>query len=294
MNKPIRYDGYYDTEVGYIPEELFIWVPPKPLKVEGLDVPLERVLLDGDGASSALVFFVPKEWINGRSKSGWRTRLRDSGWSLKQDTAGLLNQFIRLVEAPTTSYLDFAKKWGPLWKQAEHFNVNIPDSYKEAPWIEPLEAWRLRAKEVKTVLEVASYIYKEELAPPELCQTLWPLEYENIVSIESQKEWLMYYINIEMLKHNIKFYINWLGQAPELKIGSTLGFLSAVWFQLLQTITSKAICLCDGCSQVYAREGRKPARGKQNYCAYCGTAAAKRDYASRKRQADSGLNKAGK
>lgn len=282
MNIIISHEDYYDTETGYIPEELFIWVPPKPKKITGFDTPLDQVILDGEGTS--LVFFVPRDWVNSNNKSEWKTRLKDIGWILKEDTSGLLTQFIRLAESPSTSFLDFAKRWGPLWRQASHFGGTIPESFDKAPWIESVEEWRLRAKEVKTILELASYILKEEIAPHELWQKLWPTEYKNIHTMDDQRKWLMHYINFEMLSYKIKFYINWENSTPELKIGSTLGFLSAVWFQLLQSITNKTICLCDGCRRVYARTGRKPARGKKNYCEYCGTAAAKRDYARKRKQ----------
>lgn len=173
-----------------------------------------------------------------------------------------------------------------MWKQVSPFEGEIPESFDNAPWVESVEEWRLRAKEVKTILELASYIFKEEIAPQELWQKLLPTKYKNIVTIDDQKKGLMHYINLEMLRYNIKFYLNWKDSAPELKIGSTLGFLSAVLFQLLQAITNKTICLCDGCGQVYARGSRKPAKGKKNYCDCCGIAAAKRDYARKRRQGE--------
>jgi hypothetical protein len=282
MKRYLRHNDYYDTEEGYIPEELYIWIPPK-YNIDGFG-PLNQVVLQGEGKGSALIFFVPKEWNKSNSKSGWKTRLKDIGWTLKEDSKGLLSYFINLSGATPDRFLDFALRWGPMWRSVKHYEGSIPETFNTTPWIESVEEWRFKAKEIKILLEISSFIMNAEAAPQELLKILLPRKHENFMTVEKQKEWIMHYINIEMLDHRVKFYINWTGEAPELKIGSTLGFLSAVWFQLLQTITSQAICLCDGCGQVYAREGRKPAKGKKNYCNYCGIAAAKRDYARKRRQ----------
>jgi hypothetical protein len=287
---------------GYIPEELDIWIPPTFKSIEGLT--LQSVVLEGEGEGARLVFFVPRDWVIRNQKSGWKTRLKEIGWIKKEDTSKLLDQFIALSEATPDRFIAFAKKWGPLWKQSNQFAEKenmLPKDYETAPWIEPIEIWRLHARLVNSVLNIASYLnqYSPEPAPLGCWKALF-LRDENYLSfiekavppletfkesrfdtIEKQKKELMNYINIEMLNHRVKFYIDWQGEVPELKIGSTLGFLSAVWFQLMQTITKQAICCCNGCGKVYVRNGRKPQAGRNNYCDICGIAGARSDYERR-------------
>jgi DNA-directed RNA polymerase subunit RPC12/RpoP len=49
-----------------------------------------------------------------------------------------------------------------------------------------------------------------------------------------------------------------------------------------EPLESAKTYVCDGCGKVYVREGRKPARGRNNFCPECGDKASKRLWARKK------------
>jgi hypothetical protein len=50
-----------------------------------------------------------------------------------------------------------------------------------------------------------------------------------------------------------------------------LGFLRVVWLHIAQLACGvQVFWQCDGCGELYGRRGRRPQRGRRNYCEACG------------------------
>jgi hypothetical protein len=83
-----------------------------------------------------------------------------------------------------------------------------------------------------------------------------------------------------------RLFFAWTAEsAPRLWLHNSLGFLGTVWLEIAQSLSgTRGLCQCDGCHKFYERKKRRPDPGKRNYCDDCGTNAAKRDSAQRRRQ----------
>lgn len=313
----IKIQSEDDSLVGYVPETFNIWVPPRQRVVE--DTEIDSVLLEGEGCGKRLVFFVPKDWVTKNIKADWQTRLNSIGWTKKEDTSSLLDQFIELAEADpkkTERFLEFARNWGPLWEQNPKTGAAL-DQYNLAPWVESIEVWRLNAIEVKILIRIAALLHQNELASINDWKTLY-IPPENLViialgdekgeefiekrntffdnkendrsfySLDKQREELMNYVNFKIIsEYGVKLFIIWRGEDPELIISPKLGFINAVWYQLIQAIARNNCYICSGCSKIYLRIGKRPKKGQKNYCVGCGSKASKKNYARKKRKAES-------
>lgn len=256
--------GLIDDEglfYGAIPESAGIWVT-------------DRVFLQDMGDTPWLMFLVPGEWRSG-NKTGWKTRLKEIGWTRKPHDKTLLEEFIRLADSPPEKFLSFAKKWGPLWERIKLPYENLPDK-DEYLWPESIKVWNLKAKQVKSIVDIASLLCQEEPAP--LKYWYW-LGFRNEQShwrkikgdISGQRYWLGLMITNLMgsANNNIRFEVNWTEENPRLELSTRLGFIHSVWFLLAQAVTKNNIYICDGCGKVYVREKRKPAKGRKNFCPDC-------------------------
>lgn len=292
-----KYDSAGMTEVdggrllGYLSEDIDIYYPPE-----------DHVLLD-NGANSdiaRLIFTVPSSWVK-NNRRGNPKELEELGWKKKFSKQKLLDDFASLAYAKPIRYLAFAKKWGPFWYQVA---TNDEDTQKlnsdDTSWTEDIFFWRLIAKEVRIILEIASYLRQEKLAKDSLWAELTysSLAEEEYKTIEQQKILLADYVNVrgerinfENLSKNystayfIRLRVDWSNKKPELFIATKMGFYSAMWLQLLQAITAKHVYVCSGCSRPYVRD-RKPVEGRYNFCKDCRgktNKASKRLHAQKKR-----------
>jgi len=67
--------------------------------------------------------------------------------------------------------------------------------------------------------------------------------------------------------------LNWTGNEPRLILTGGRAF-GALGVQLLLAVTANNLAVCDGCKLPYLREGRKPQKGRRNFCRTCGKKAA--------------------
>jgi hypothetical protein len=71
---------------------------------------------------------------------------------------------------------------------------------------------------------------------------------------------------------------------PTLTLGSKIGFLPAVWQELVQNLCQlKDWNRCDSCKTLYQREKRAAKTGQNNLCIPCRKTGAQRLYAQRQR-----------
>lgn len=291
-----RYEeaGMIDEEgrfLGFVPEESGIWVPA-PILAPEYNLRIEQVHIQNVGivGDPCLIFFVPDDWVVRGVKAGWKTRLKDKGWILKNDTRNLLGEFVKLADAKPDKYLQFARKWGPLWDQVrEPFKESYtrePQPEKMAPWAESTEIWRIKAKEVKGFLDIAAYLHQGKPAPFDLWKSIpTGLEEQFKNDITRQRRWISLLLTHKISdEHQVWFHFDWSGEQPALQLTTKLGFIHSVWFQLLQAVSKMQVCVCDGCGKVYVREGRKPARGRNNFCPECGDKASKKLWAEKNKK----------
>ena len=290
-NDVLAYDEE-GKEAGHIPEDLDIWVPPKSLFIPSIDKLIDTVSLEGKDENAELIFYVPKNWVLNNTVGGV-TKLYNMGWTKKKDASKLLQQFISLADKKSDQFLVFAKRWGPLWEQTNPQVLSniIPQKCSVAPWIESVGVWRDYSLIVRSFLDIAAFLFQDESAPSEKWHYLLKLGSDGPDSLKApdslndQRMLFSFYFNMHVYdEYDIRYSLNWSNKTPKIRLHSKKGFISSVWFQLLQAITQQTICLCDGCGSTYVRTGRRPKIGTNNYCNNCrGTknrhnAAAKRAY----------------
>jgi len=79
-----------------------------------------------------------------------------------------------------------------------------------------------------------------------------------------------------LLMSRIEPRFTWDLDGPRFQLDT--GTFGVLGIQLMEAITrSQGLSTCSGCGIPYMREGRRPQRGRRNYCPSCGTKAALRD-----------------
>lgn len=246
---------------GYLPEEENVLVPPE---VEARDT--------NDGL--CLVFPLEKD------KKIW-----ELDWPRRRAEKRLLTEFTALDNASPERILAFAREWGPLWclgrKQTSRQG--------EAAWLEPITKWQAQAGAVKALLEIAADLSqgrpaKAELwtvvgaelqQPTRLMEIEGPTQEEvckavAVADVDIQQRMVAALINCRLATWRIPFFkLVWAGDTPRLKLSMPVGFFPALWYLLAQALVRASVCICDGCGRAYAREGRRPPRGRYSFCPEC-------------------------
>lgn len=293
---------------GYIPEEFNVWVPPKRITHDDQIIEPTKIIESED--ETRFVFLVPHNWAsktksNNNMQPFRSSALKQIGWERKENTTGLLDDFLLLepflaseieeytdldpvteakrVDNVKRSYLEFAKKWGPLWI-SDNPSPSEKYIYKGlpfVPWVESIEVWSDYALKVKTALIIAILLNRGDSVRAETWHELYSssgIEFEVPENVEEQRKWFAWFFNMQIFNdHEVSYCLDWSRGKPEIRYYTKTGFLSAVWFQLLQAITLRTLCLCDGCRKAYDRES-KPKKGQNNYCKNCRNKAPKNDY----------------
>jgi len=222
------------------------------------------------------------------------------GWAWKKNTRNLLDEFLKLVNAPPLKIGEFAANWGPLWYCSVHDNCYFPISHTledECLWSgeEKIETWQKEARKVKAVLEIASCLKRGDTASSallsivdedslwserlEVIRTIYPVEQQKLIwnGTFQEQEYVSQHLILSAL---VNTNLNKFGEISinlgtdgaggfKLAITPQLGFLPAVWMQVAQLIAHNAgIYTCYGCGRLYLRE-RKAPKGKNNYCPEC-------------------------
>lgn len=269
MNNEIAWElaGLTDTDGHLRPTTLLtrgILIPPAVAVKDGfLQYPLpedwERRLQDSAQREKALVQLV--------------SRLEDFGWQRREDTKGLVEEFVRLDGATPESFADFAKRWGPLW----YADRGVGDScftywqrYTDFPF-EAIAAWQELVAEVHTALNVAAYLLQGELVPP----AIWAsLGLPAAATIAEQRRELRRFLTLKLRPEigGPRITVWDTGGSFSLRLTTGLGFYWPLWLQVAQLVTQSAgVYVCDGCGRPYVRQGRKPAKGRRNFCPSCGS-----------------------
>jgi DNA-directed RNA polymerase subunit RPC12/RpoP len=236
-----------------------------------------------------IVYPIPESWRPPVAKVDMND-LRGVGWQTKSDTAGLLNAFVRLAkenitEDVLTQVEAFAVTWGPLWicgsPEVEHLDCHwsyegvVYRPKSPCTWLpmEEVPEFVRKAWQAKAVLDAAALLQNNQSVPKTLwCQMGWE-GLEAQFNLSAQRFLLASTINRYLASPGgCVLWITWYqADQPRLHLSSGKGFLSAVWTEIAQLLCqAKGIYHCDECGAFYVREGRKPQRGRKNYCPKCG------------------------
>jgi len=236
------------------------------------------------------------------------------GWDMVPlagaETSTILEEFLKLIEAPAFQVKLFVEKWGPLWvcdkHGREHHKCPSPsfvfDSRfaSECSWTprERVADFKIAAREVRSILSISASLMRGELGRAEDWAAVGAtgLDLGTIRERESDINTVStdrFYL-AEVICDRLSFYgpplsFDWAGgeDRPTLAVNAGFGFLRLVWLQAAQCITgARDIYTCDGCGTVYIRdsERRRPKVGCRNYCERCADTARKRDWARRNKK----------
>jgi len=299
---------------GYVPEDSGIWVTDKVSLQNNQKEPylvfLIPVSFDLKGKSGPVFSLAPQRRLHEEQIRWLNTRiLEQAGWIQKLKSENMLNSFALLASAKPEKYLKFAKEWGPLWTRSELPNY-LGGEFEDfngslVQWAESIATWRFWAKRISAAMEIAGYLRDGRIPPPKLWTDymLFNMNDEKTKEINPsgrdinyQRNFFALSINIELQglfsdipgarhRKGFRFWLDWSGEVPRLKIKlSGFGFINSIYYLLAQAVTQSNICVCDGCGKAYAREGRKPAKGRKNFCPECGDKASKRLWAEKNKK----------
>lgn len=265
----------------FIPEQTGIYVPPD---VEAISEPLtagNSFNLPNDTLKSLILHFPPIPdnphiYNNRNHLLYW---LQQNGWEKAEGTniEKMFNKFLKLSEGspyhPNTieRIKEFALRYGPLWEGGYYPQGRKPAYYKRGNWYgyENVPQWYEKAKELDAAFEVAMCLLENKKASEEK----WlHLKYEDAseYEIEMQRQLLCGIINTK-LKQYVTLQTMWEKNGFKVHIDTGLGFLGTLWLNIAQILTKKLmLCICDGCGRPYIRTGRKPQKGRRNFCGDCG------------------------
>ncbi len=286
-----------------------IWVPPEA-KLEFVE------------EKPHIFYPVPQNWPSTISIQQLNfEELKKLGWTYKENTDRLLDDFIALANATPNKVLKFVKKWGPLWACVSHsthkadlagvMGVEIVSfihpvgplhgdaalGFSWCSWVpaEDVSTFVREAKRAKAALSIYTCLKLKKEEDPTDWATLGfvgKLKFADTASAEEKK-----FIKKMFLCRFVESRLNEVGfsidpQNLKLQIVSDLGFIRAAWLQLAQAMTGmRGVYVCDGCGKVYVRALKKPAEGKFNFCPECGKKGAKRAYYRRKKNANLNLRR---
>lgn len=303
--------GFTDEEsrlTAYVQGYSAIWIPPE----------VQLAKMDGnsdDDPMDCIVYPLPEEWEeeliplpgelsisspSGKTYSLLRS-LKSIGWKVREDADGVLNDFVKLAEASNEEILNFARKWGPLWLCMKHeeclwspFSARtLRDGEKDCClWfpMEPASVYRRCGRQVKTMLDAASFLMANKPVPSWLWRAIGGSGKESESSIPYQRLSLAFQVTKLLKQSQIRFSFWWDEAAarPSLEIAVGWGCLPKVCIELAQCLSgAKQLCVCDRCGKAYVRYDRKPQAGRNNYCPECRTKNAKQKVYARKKRTGS-------
>ena len=214
---------------------------------------------------------------------------------LSVDPMRMLDAFVRIKEGHDV--LKFAKRFGVLELCAEgHIHPRelrkfmrrlspecTPEGWSTTPWHERVEHWLSYVQGARAALRIATALHQEKpTQPSDWHEALAPFsilvdsEFTlNQESPQSQRGLLGMIIDRWLHGADVRPTFRWDGAGPRIAlIAQTFGMIGV---QLMFAVSkSQGLAVCDGCGQTYMREGRKPQRGRMNFCNGCrGKTAAK-------------------
>jgi hypothetical protein len=241
------------------------------------------LITDVDGRQG-LIFPAHEEWTRGRhyprSWPGWHR--------VDFNASAALREFIALNDAEGARR--FAAKYGPLWACAAHpypclWRGIDPDlDPRGCLWVnrEPLDWWLSTASKLRSVLIAADRLrHGQHLRPEDWRDMGWMVPEEAFPVLGAEGLFVSSIIDGELERYGVYLGLN-ARLEPELNAG--LGFLPALWQQVVATIAGGMLAVCSSCAWPYVRTGRAPKRGFRNYCPECNRRGARQLLSRRARQ----------
>ena len=195
-------------------------------------------------------------------------------------TTGLLDEFVRLLDAPDEKILEFAQARGVLSVRA----FRKPRVYRER-----FAEWRLWSRCARATLDIAAALNRDDLAPERAWLELdgWWLdvwrkiagERRNVSSaqalLDAERLQLQDVINRWFREAELRpYYSGAAGRIVFTNIAGldegSLSTLGAVAVQVaLAASGAQSLAVCSACGIPYARKGRRASIGLRNYCPTC-------------------------
>jgi hypothetical protein len=212
------------------------------------------------------------------------------GWPDASEAPSMLEDFVRLADAPAETILAYARRFGLLGIGV----AGVPPTFVRRAFLEPepVAAWRTLARQTRALLNVAARLRQDESGRVEDWQALLPGRSIVLVGDPSQTQWdaaikaapagvhVFSRINEQqVLSWNLEQLIVlsevhprplWDPSAGRLQLG--LGGQGLLGALVLQTVIAIAgldgLGLCSACGEAYVPT-RRPVTGTRHYCARC-------------------------
>jgi hypothetical protein len=236
---------------------------------------------------------------------GDRLTWRPQPGTIVTPSRDLLEEFLRLTDAPDAAILRFAKRWGPLGLCKHGFpsghpglywpsrpleahacphDPRIGDSCRCTPrgffegreW-EPLAEWRVWSRRVRATLEYIAALQQDKVPSEAAWRTAFLLGdvptapgYPELPrTVAAARGELQYYLGYWLSAAAVRLFVD-VGRRPTLTWGSNENpVFGALAIQLALIATGKwGLALCDGCGASYP-PSRHPRPNTRHYCLAC-------------------------
>lgn len=181
----------------------------------------------------------------------------------------------------------FATKWGPLWicRTSDHGRCQLRDLWSWvgegnaclwAPVEEVYAFWQF-AWEVNAVLKIVESLCQGQIVSSDLSTRLRFCAdgFAQYPTLDTQRDFLAMEVSLQLNqpRGGPSLEMAWEGQdtlRPSLHVSTPLGVRHTTWMQVAQVLC-RAFSLgqCDKCGSPYVRRGRRPQRGRQQFCPEC-------------------------
>lgn len=257
-----------------------------------------------------------------RLDKGEQHLLADYGESARvvRPTRDLLDDFVKLAEAPASAILQYARKWGLLFldeqgRPCTKAHQTLPASAgMTLPRSEPLAAWRYYSRRARAVLNIAAHLQQGKCghasdwaALDAVADRIGPVAMAEIerrgllalyatvgcpqepkASLASRRRFLAWELMLwlELTRPSLTLKANQDSWQMEIAYNGCL--LAAIALQLALTVAgARTLFTCSGCGMAYIR-ARAAKSGQANFCPQCGPREALRqaDYRRRRKAAE--------
>jgi len=198
-----------------------------------------------------------------------------------------LRRFIALENAGESSYLRYAKTFGPLWLCEHelpygHPNGRRPRCYRRTvrhgQVFESLTAWQRYSRRAAAVLRIAYELdgrrcgSRKDWAALSVSMTNGRRALHVVGQVEQERRSLERVVNEWLYACEVRPFLSLTSADQKFELRSTL--LGSLGVQLLSSLLrAEGFTVCSACGQPYAPT-RRPRQGENHYCQNCGRRAA--------------------
>ena len=189
----------------------------------------------------------------------------------------------RPLSIPLFGLIESTSLWKPVEIGAGRLPSFLIEDSGDRPWCEPtgveaIEDWIYWAQFAASILNIVSALIGDlptKREDWEIVITSKSEERSKLIDSLLSRDWiakvyLQGAVNRWLHLANVRLSLSWpIGTStPVLELeANTFGVLAV---QLLTAVTgAQSLTVCDGCTRPYVREGRRPQRGRANYCPSC-------------------------